>query len=132
MKNNFSFQICLLFHNLVFQNKIYEYHIINKITRYYLKKILAFKYFLGQEGWCLDENGVDQNDGAISLGYGWNESKCLEMCKDRKKFENVSACEYHKDSKGCGYHTNPVSKGSGHQDMAYTCWIFQSVGKQYA
>ena len=70
-------------------------------------------------GWCLDENKVDVNQGKTTFGHGFNKTECLEKCK---MMVNASGCEYSDINGACGYHTLPVSTGSGDSD--YTCWVF--------
>ena len=65
-------------------------------------------------GLCVDCNGVDQNDGQISL-QGLNEQQCLQKCTENA---NVKGCEHSGTS--CYIHTKEVSKGNGRAN--FKCW----------
>ena len=72
---------------------------------------------VGEDGFCLDENGQDQNVGTIIISrvFAWDE--CLQSCRSKSA---ATACEWHSGGT-CTYHTHAVSGGSGDPD--YKCEI---------
>ena len=78
----------------------------------------------GLDGWCVDENGEDQNEGTITIpGHFSSPRSCFNACIHQTHGLKITGCEYHIHG-GCGYHTNFVSGGSGAKD--YTCWTMNS------
>ena len=94
-----------------------------------------------QPGYCLDQNGYDQNSGVIKnrdipdkdfdIISNHVMAKCLAWCKHglRKQwYKPAKGCEYiygkHMRNKGCYYHPQTVSKGNG-ADNHY-CYKFNT------
>ena len=73
-------------------------------------------------GWCLDENGNDQNIGTKTspTPNSFTSVECLAKCLN---MTNVTGCEYHNDG-GCAYHTKYISGGNGNND--YLCWTLNN------
>ena len=67
----------------------------------------------------MEEYGLDQNSGVVSIAGSFSSIDCLSACQNQNV--EVTGCESHVDG-GCAYHTEPVSGGSG--DVGYTCWKF--------
>ena len=81
-------------------------------------------------GYCVDENGHDQELGAAPIGYNaLSENSCLEECQRIKKdeFYGVTGCEYNLITRTCVYHTRPVTHGNN--DYGFTCWLFHEAGE---
>ena len=84
-----------------------------------------------EKGFCLNPNGKDQNAGVKKImniaGVPSFETrqKCLDKCKT---VPGVRGCEviHSQGNAGCYAHTQPVSKGSGHD--RHQCWIFKKCG----
>ena len=76
-------------------------------------------------GWCLDCNGVDENEGTTQF-IGLDEDACLKKCS-----ENIEAkgCEHIATT--CSVHTNKVSRGNG--NARHNCWTAPNncPGKPY-
>ena len=87
-----------------------------------------------EKGFCVLQNGVDQNNGVIKLNDVVGNSleierACLALCH---AYEGAKGCErvFQGETAGCYVHTNEVAKGS---DVAqHACWIFtKCTGKSY-
>ena len=76
-------------------------------------------------GWCLNERGLDQNEGHKNQANNLNKLECLKYCKEVMNV-NVTGCEYH-HSGSCIYHSKPLSGGSGNHD--FTCWVFRNASR---
>ena len=79
---------------------------------------------LAEYGWCLNEDGYDQNKGQTTiqpLPNSFSSIDCIERCLT---ISNITGCEYDEGSHGCAYHTMPVSHGSG--DRRYYCWLLNN------
>ena len=68
-----------------------------------------------ESGWCLDQNGEDQNQGVQIFPGGFTWDQCLQLCKATS---GATACEWNTGGQ-CAYHTAAVSGGSG--DPEYQC-----------
>ena len=66
-----------------------------------------------EDGFCLDENGRDQNFNKINIPGVFAWDKCLQSCRSKSA---ATACEWHSGGT-CGYHTLAVSGGSGHPNF---------------
>ena len=78
-------------------------------------------------GWCLDCNGVDQNEGTTQFN-GLGEDACINKCSE---INEAKGCEYSGIWAVCAVHTNEVSRGSG--NAGYKCWtaLNNCPGKSY-
>ena len=83
---------------------------------------------LAEYGYCLNEDGVDQNTGSFTfkgLPNSFSPIDCLERCLNQS---GVTGCEYHETTHGCAYHTEPISGGSG--SSSYWCWTLNNGIKE--
>ena len=73
-------------------------------------------------GWCLNEDGHDQNRGSVTINVtnSFTADNCFDACIRNDKNHSITGCEYH-DGGGCAYHTRSLSGANGNQE--YTCWI---------
>ena len=82
-----------------------------------------------EDGFCLKENGGDQNSGVIGKGAmtisNGNtteaQEQCLEICK---QYEGATGCEvlWIHTTVECYVHTQEIARGNGDGDHA--CWVF--------
>ena len=82
-------------------------------------------FFQAEDGYCLDENGEDQNRGSHTfedIPNTFSPIDCLEKCLNQT---NVKGCEYDEYTQGCAYHTMPVSRGSGSR-TSHWCWVLNN------
>ena len=79
---------------------------------------------LVSDGWCLDANGDDQNNGSLSIPGSYEPNECFKKCLAVSHGTKVTGCESHEGGR-CSYHTNPVSGGSGDTDT--NCWILKGM-----
>ena len=77
---------------------------------------------LASIGWCLDEDGRDQNRDSVTINVtnSFTADNCFDACIRNDKNHSITGCEYH-DGGGCAYHTRSLSGANGNQE--YTCWI---------
>ena len=89
-----------------------------------LRTIILIFFDSAEYGWCLNEDGYDQNKGQTTiqpLPNSFSSIDCIERCLT---ITNITGCEYDEGSHGCAYHTMPVSSGSG--DRRYYCWLLNN------
>ena len=87
-----------------------------------------------ENGFCVDQNGKDQNNGVNKLNAvpGNNlgiERACLALCH---AYEGATGCEriFSGGNAGCHVHTKEIEKGNDR--MGHACWIFaKCTGKSY-
>ncbi len=79
-----------------------------------------------EQGFCVKNNGVDQNSGVIKInGKDGNtenaQQTCLEECL---KNDKATGCEviWDQGNRGCYVHTDEVARGN--QVQRHKCWIF--------
>ena len=73
------------------------------------------------DGWCLDQNGDDQNNGITTIPGNFTSSDCFVVCRAEDN-GRITGCEW--DNNGtCAYHTKPLSGGSGNKD--HTCLVLK-------
>ena len=114
---------------------------IDKIISIQIKHYLLIWYHIAEIGWCLDENGKDQNDGLVHLWTGvvnlfdFIGAACFKRCLEEWRNGKATGCEFYSDNlyEKCHYHTKTVSKGSvgphGDSKDKYLCWVFPPHGK---
>merc|ERR1712241_378197 len=68
-----------------------------------------------ESGWCLDQNGEDQNKGVHSFPGRYTWDQCLQLCNAES---GATGCEWN-TGRQCACHTAAVSGGSG--DPEYQC-----------
>ena len=73
-------------------------------------------------GWCLNNNGSDQEQGYSMFPEPLEKNACLAACHTMQKYVAITGCE-HNLYGACTYHTMPISGGSG--DHGYTCWVLE-------
>ena len=77
--------------------------------------IEKFIYIGWMTGYCLDENGIDQNSGGIEPPAGdMTGEECLDWCSQQSL---ATGCEWNIAKKDCLAHTYSVSSASGGQGM---------------
>ena len=88
--------------------------------------ILIIDYCPMEEGFCVKENGCDQNSGVLTInnvdGHTTEaQEQCLEICKQTK---GATGCEviWGRYNRGCYVHTQEIAKGNGVRKHA--CWVF--------
>ena len=81
-------------------------------------------------GYCVQENGQDQNTGVIkksSLNGNTIDAQeqCLELCKQTV---DATGCEmiWDQHNSGCYVHTREIAKGNGLDK--HFCWVFSNCG----
>merc|ERR1712154_83079 len=79
-------------------------------------------------GFCVHEDGSDQNSGVIKIndvdgGDKEAEEECLKTCKEHP---GATGCEtiWDQDNRGCYVHTQPIAKGNG--AGRHHCWVFSN------
>ena len=90
---------------------------VNKEKFYLMCAVLDLGRFVSYDGWCLDKNGLDENDGFSTIPGSFTLNGCLNSCHQQMN-GIVTGCEWHVNGK-CVYHTRPLSGGSGNTD--FTC-----------
>ena len=80
---------------------------------------LSYSLVQGEHsGWCLNQQGITQNSGAVDLGQAPNKEDCWRTCRGSGSFKG---CQYHSLKGKCAGHTKVVVKGSG--SLSYKCLI---------
>ena len=82
-----------------------------------------------EKGFCMTENGDDQNAGVIKKEDGVNvntdelRQECLQWCKSQSNL-TVTGCEVIQDqwNQGCYAHTKNVAFGNKADN--HFCWVF--------
>ena len=79
-----------------------------------------------ERGFCVRDNGGDQNSGVKKLNsLDGNtlerQKKCLDLCRS---VAGVTGCEviWNQDNRGCYVHTQPIARGNGVD--RHFCWVF--------
>merc|ERR1712154_681376 len=79
-------------------------------------------------GFCVHEDGSDQNSGVIKINDVDGDDKeaeeeCLKTCKEHP---GATGCEtiWDQDNRGCYVHTQPIAKGNG--AGRHHCWVFSN------
>ena len=85
--------------------------------------MLQCNYNIADYGWCLDENGDDQNVGTVSITPIPNSFTAMDCLMECLNSTGVKGCEYNVN-RGCAYHTQPVSRGNGNE--GYWCWTLNN------
>ena len=96
---------------------------VNKEKFYLMCAVLDLGRFVSYDGWCLDKNGLDENDGFSTIPGSFTLNGCLNSCHQQMN-GIVTGCEWHVNGK-CVYHTRPLSCGSGNTD--FTCLILKGM-----
>merc|ERR1711879_357361 len=79
-----------------------------------------------EKGFCVRQNGADQNDGVIKINSldgntRDREKVCLDACN---KHPGATGCEtiWDQGNRGCYVHTKDIARGN---DVArHSCWVF--------
>ena len=79
-----------------------------------------------EKGFCVKENGGDQNSGVIKLNEldgntPQRKEECLELCHSN---DQATGCEviWDQGNRGCYVHTQEIARGNGRD--RHDCWVF--------
>ena len=83
-----------------------------------------------ETGYCVKNNGQDQNSGVIKVNNKNAKSlqlktECLKQCLAHPR---STGCEviWYQSNKGCYIHTSDIARGNN--APRHNCWIFKSKG----
>lgn len=86
-----------------------------------------------EQGFCVLDNGADQNAGVIKLDSGNGNSverqmQCYQQCAEYAQSNRVTGCEliFDQGNQGCYVHTAEIARGNG--VARHHCWVFPETG----